>query len=92
MMVPKTSSFSYLKGKFGKERDAVYMGLGDMIIPGILITASYMQYGIYGFILTLVGALAGYALLMFLIARGPQPGLPYLNGGAVLAYAILYFL
>ena len=92
MVVPKTSSFSYLRGKFGRERDAVYMGLGDLIIPGVLIAASYMQYGIYGFIATLTGALVGYITLMLLIAKGPQPGLPYLNGGAILAYAFLHFL
>lgn len=92
MIVPKKSSFSYLKSKFGKERDAVYMGLGDLIIPGILIAAAYLEKGMLGFAATLAGALIGYMLLMFLIAKGPQPGLPYLNGGAILAYTIIHFL
>ncbi len=93
MVVPRKASFSYLKGDFGKgERDAVYMGLGDMIMPGVLIAASYLQYGIEGFLATMGGALIGYAILMLLISRGPQPGLPYLNGGTILAYALLHFL
>ena len=92
MIVPKKSSFSYLKSKFGKERDAVYMGLGDLIIPGILIAAAYLEKGLLGFTATLGGALIGYMLLMFLISKGPQPGLPYLNGGAILAYVMVHFL
>lgn len=92
MIVPKKASYSYIKSKIGKDKDAVYVGLGDLIIPGILITASYIEHGINGFALTLGGALAGYLLLMKLIEKGPQPGLPYLNGGAIIAYAILHFL
>lgn len=92
MIVPKKASYSYIKSKIGGDRDAVYVGLGDLIIPGILITASYLEHGMNGFAFTLAGALAGYFLLMRLIEKGPQPGLPYLNGGAIIAYAILQFL
>jgi len=93
MVIPRKASFSYLKGEFGQgERDAVYMGLGDMIMPGVLIAASYMEYGISGFLATLGGALIGYVALMLLISRGPQPGLPYLNGGAIAAYLLIHFL
>jgi len=91
LMVPKKASFSYMKSDIGKaERDAVYVGLGDFIIPGILITASYLERGWIGFSVTLLGALLGYAFLMHLIERGPQPGLPYLNGFALIAYALLH--
>lgn len=92
MIFPKKASYSYLRDKWRDERDAVYMGLGDIVIPGILITASYLEYGLTGFILTLLGALIGYILLMTLISKGPQPGLPYLNGGVIVAYVILHFL
>jgi len=91
LMVPKKVSFSYMKSDIGgDERDAVYVGLGDFIIPGILITASYMEKGWIGFSVTLAGALLGYAILMRLIEKGPQPGLPYLNGFALLAYLLLH--
>ncbi|RLF33474.1 MAG: hypothetical protein DRN07_02505 [Thermoplasmata archaeon] len=93
LVVPKKASFSYKKPhSFGGERDAVYMGLGDLIIPGILITFAYLEKGLPGFGVTLLGALVGYVILMLLVARGPQPGLPYLNGGAIIAYALVHFL
>ena len=92
MIFPKKTDFSYMKSEFGKERDAIYMGLGDIIIPGILIIASYMEKGIAGFIATLIGALVGYSILMFQISKGPQPGLPYLNAGVIAGYIIIHFL
>jgi len=94
LMVPKKMSFSYRKSSIGEgeERDAVYVGLGDFIIPGILITASYMEMGWMGFVATLCGALAGYATLMILINRGPQPGLPFLNGFTLAAYVFAHLL
>ncbi len=92
MIFPKKSSYSYLKDDFKGERDAFYMGLGDIVVPGMLITASFLKYGLVGFFATLCGALAGFIVLAILISKGPQPGLPYLNGGAIIAYAILYFL
>ena len=92
VIFPKKSSYSYLKSKFGGERDAIYMGLGDLIMPGMLITAAYLLMGYSGFLITLIGALCGYIVLMKLITKGPQPGLPYLNGGAIFAYLISYFL
>ncbi|MBC7128411.1 MAG: hypothetical protein H5T45_01600 [Thermoplasmatales archaeon] len=73
-------------------RDAMYMGLGDVVIPGMLITASYLQNGVYGFILTLCGAIAGLSALLFFASRSPQPGLPFLNSGAIVGYAIYYLL
>ena len=93
LMVPKKLSFSYRKSSIeGEERDAVYVGLGDFIIPGMLVVASYLEMGWLGFIATMCGALLGYAVLMILIARGPQPGLPFLNGFALAAYGIAHLL
>jgi presenilin-like A22 family membrane protease len=35
----------------------------------------------------------GYAVLMRLVLRGnPQAGLPFLNGGALVGYAVVYLL
>jgi presenilin-like A22 family membrane protease len=92
LMVPKNATFSYRRlESIGRARDAVYMGLGDFIIPGWLIAYASLEHGTVGFAATLVGALAGYAVLMVLVARGPQPGLPYLNGGAIAGYALTHF-
>ncbi len=80
-----------LRRKHGR-KDAIYMGLGDVVIPGMLITASYINNGFTALIFTLCGAIAGLILLIFLVSRAPQPGLPFLNSGAIIGYAIFYFL
>ncbi|MBC7081692.1 MAG: hypothetical protein H5T44_05575 [Thermoplasmatales archaeon] len=80
-----------LRRKHGK-RDAMYMGLGDIVIPGMLITASYINHGLIALIFTLCGAVAGLILLLLLVSRAPQPGLPFLNSGAIIGYAVFYFL
>ena len=93
-------------GASKKGRDALFMGLGDVIFPGMLVISSltYMPelggevYNLYGSMYlsqilvalgTLVGGLFGYAALMRYVAKGnAQPGLPLLNGGAILGYII----
>ena len=93
-------------GASKKGRDALFMGLGDVIFPGMLVISSltYMPelggeiYNPYGSMYlsqilvalgTLVGGLFGYAALMRYVAKGnAQPGLPLLNGGAILGYII----
>ncbi len=89
MIFPKTRNFSYLERQDidSEEKDAIYMGLGDAIIPAILVAHAYMQSWV-AFILTFTGTFIGYAILMHLIKKGPQPGLPYLNAGAIMGYAI----
>ena len=89
-----------------KSRDALFMGLGDVIFPGMLVISAisflpdwgpeiWNPYGnfymaqIVVAIGTLIGGLVGYFLLMTFVAQGnPQPGLPLLNGGAILGYVI----
>ncbi|MEM1514271.1 MAG: presenilin family intramembrane aspartyl protease PSH [Candidatus Thermoplasmatota archaeon] len=73
-------------------KDSMYMGLGDVVIPGMLITASYINSGLNALIFTLSGAIFGLAILLFFASRSPQPGLPFLNSGAIVGYAIFYFL
>ena len=74
-------------------KDAMFMGLGDVIFPGMLVLSS-AQYidGAVGFqiaIATLLGGLIGYFALMTYVARGrAQAGLPLLNGGAILGYLV----
>ena len=89
-----------------KSRDALFMGLGDVIFPGMLVISAisflpdwgpeiWNPYGTFYMaqivvaIGTLIGGLLGYVLLMTFVAQGnPQPGLPLLNGGAILGYII----
>ncbi|MDE0869987.1 MAG: presenilin family intramembrane aspartyl protease [Candidatus Poseidoniaceae archaeon] len=85
---PKATSAPKKKGK-----DAMFMGLGDVIFPGMLVlsAAQYIE-GTDGFLVamtTLLGGLVGYFALMTYVARGrAQAGLPLLNGGAILGYII----
>jgi presenilin-like A22 family membrane protease len=44
-------------------------------------------------VLTLGAVLLGFLSLMFLISKGrPQAGLPFLNGAAIIGFAVAYLL
>jgi len=115
LVIPKKRGYSYLnQGSLtkeleeGEEREAMFMGLGDIIIPGVLIASSYKWLaasgggpfnigGIDANLLvslgTLLGAMLGFAALMTFVMKGrPQAGLPLLNGGAILGFLLLYAL
>ena len=94
MVVPKKRGYSFLKEEgLEDERDALFMGLGDVIIPGILASAAYFSGSFYVAIAAIAGSLAGFFVLMRMAARGnPQAGLPCLNGGAIAGYAISSYL
>jgi presenilin-like A22 family membrane protease len=106
-VMPRRREFSMksLKGKRiteqGEEREAVFMGLGDSVIPGILAVSSFMflpsfsNYTQYADLLVsigvILGSFLGYLALMTLVVKGrPQAGLPLLNGGAILGFVISY--
>lgn len=110
LVIPKTSSYSFIKQKGLKdelkkeERDAMFMGLGDLVIPGILIVSTFTFLspneifpGLYANFLvsisTLIGSIIGFFILMRYVSKGkPQAGLPLLNSGAILGYLISYVL
>ena len=76
-----------------KSNDAMLMGLGDVIFPGMLVLST-LQYisgddGLIMAMTTLVGSLIGYSILMYYVGKGQaQAGLPLLNGGAILGYIV----
>ena len=76
-----------------KNSEAMFMGLGDIIFPGMLVLSA-MQWldpsaAFEVAMFTLAGALLGYLALMTFVARGKaQAGLPLLNGGAILGFFI----
>ncbi|TLZ48854.1 MAG: hypothetical protein E6K18_08515 [Methanobacteriota archaeon] len=119
IVVPKTRGYSFLRQKSlkdqiasGEEREAMFMGLGDVIIPGILVVSAsatlgarvaqgtlpnVLVFGVAGYVVvslvTLLGILVGFSLLMRFVMKGnPQAGLPLLNSGAILGYALAYYL
>jgi presenilin-like A22 family membrane protease len=87
-----------------EERAALFMGLGDVVIPGALVASAFawlpatpLGGGITANLLValgaLLGSLVGYALLMQLVLRGrAQAGLPFLNGFAILGYFVSFLL
>ncbi|MCK5547471.1 MAG: hypothetical protein KAI64_00545, partial [Thermoplasmata archaeon] len=94
-------SYSFLEQKGLKEqlkekeeRDAMFMGLGDIIIPGVLVVASYIATNnLLVPIATIIGTLVGFSVLMFYVLKGnPQAGLPLLNTGAILGFVVAYIL
>jgi presenilin-like A22 family membrane protease len=101
LVIPKTRGYSLLKEtkrlkeklKEGEERDAFFMGLGDIVMPGILVAAVYHQIpapeGFLIAISTILGILVGFSVLMTFVLKGkPQAGLPCLCGGAIAGYVI----
>jgi len=110
LVIPKKRGYSYLTQKplmqqldEGGEREAMFMGLGDVIIPGILITSAFyflpddalwgMTANLAIALGTLVGAMIGFTILMRFVLKGnPQAGLPLLNGGAIAGYIVTYLV
>lgn len=86
------------------ERAATFMGLGDVVIPGVLVVSAFiwlppspqilgLSAGLWVALGALVGSLVGYAALMRRVNRGEaQAGLPFLNGGALAGYVLTYLL
>ena len=83
-----------------KSGDALFMGLGDVIFPGMLVISALtflpegagwfgMSLALTTSVGTLIGGLVGYFVLMTYVAMGrPQAGLPLLNGGSILGYLV----
>lgn len=90
----------------GEEREAMFIGLGDLIIPGLMSVSAWNSFrDVAGAALpgltpsltlalgTLLGILVGFSLLMRYVLKGnPQAGLPLLNGGALAGFFITNFL
>jgi presenilin-like A22 family membrane protease len=104
LVVPKTKEYSLIKEteglkeklESGGEREAFFLGLGDIVMPGILVAASLHNITSNGFLIALsvmIGTLIGFAVLMSVVIKGkPQAGLPYLCSGAILGYVISSYL
>src|SRR5207253_1912213 len=112
LVIPKKAGYSFRQQKSlkeqvasGEEREAMFVGLGDLIIPGILAVSSFtfssaagrsflgvLPNGIIAFG-TVLGSLVGFMVLMRYVLKGnPQAGLPLLNGGALLGFIIASLL
>ncbi|MDD1686529.1 presenilin family intramembrane aspartyl protease PSH [Methanoregula sp.] len=101
-VIPKRKDYSFIKEGIGKlgdggERAAFIIGMGDMIMPAILVvSANVFVTGVkFGGLINLpaigaiVGSLAGLAVLMHFVMSGkPQAGLPPLCGGTIMGFLV----
>ena len=83
-----------------EDRDAFFIGLGDAVIPTVLVAsaatfspAAALSVPFIGLnlpaLLAMVGSLGGLLVLMSWVIKGrPHAGLPLLNGGAIGGYLI----
>jgi len=112
LVIPKKAGYSFREQKSlkeqvasGEEREAMFVGLGDLIIPGILSVSAFTFLGplsgssaaLPGSLLvaigSVIGSLGGFLVLMRFVLKGnPQAGLPLLNGGALLGFLITSLL
>ncbi len=113
LVVPKHADYKFsqqpsLKEQVnkGEEREAMFIGLGDLIIPGTMAVSAWASFqNLAGNALpglspnltlavgTLIGSLVGFLVLMRFVLKGnPQAGLPLLNGGALTGFFITNFL
>jgi presenilin-like A22 family membrane protease len=101
---PSSPSLKEQRGRPVEERSAMFMGLGDVVIPGTLVASAFVWLpvgpaalgigaNLWVALAALVGSLVGYAILMRRVLGGnPQAGLPFLNGGAMAGYLVAYLL
>lgn len=98
-VVPKSRDYSFRKDQGistspedAKERGAFFLGLGDAVIPTILVISASWSFPAWGYGLNLpvlgamLGTYLGFLLLMTTSRDRPQAGLPFLNSGVILGF------
>ena len=104
VIIPKIRNYSLLretkslkeKLESEEERDAFFMGLGDFVMPGILVASTFHNIASNGLIIALsviIGTLLGFTALIKAVSTGkPQAGLPYLCSGAIAGYLVSSYI
>ncbi len=101
-VIPKRRDYSFIRDGIGKleeggERAAFIIGMGDLIMPSILVVSANVfikGWRLFGVINlpslgAILGSLAGLAVLLSYVASGkPQAGLPPLNGCTILGFLV----
>ncbi|MCK9579291.1 MAG: presenilin family intramembrane aspartyl protease [Methanoregula sp.] len=102
-VIPKKRDYSFIKegiGKIdgdgdGKDRAAFIIGMGDLIMPAILVVSAnvFIKGAKLGGVVNLpalgamVGSVIGLVILLHFVMSGkPQAGLPPINGGTILGF------
>ena len=113
LVIPKSANYKFSEQRSlkeqvakGEEREAMFIGLGDLIIPGMMSVSALawlpdtVGAGLLSLspsatvaIGTLIGSLVGFSILMRYVLKGnPQTGLPLLNGGALIGFFLTTLL
>ncbi len=112
MVMPEEANFDYpsspslheIRETPVDERNALFMGLGDVVIPGVLVASAFvwlpadpavlgLPASLWVALGAMIGSLIGYAFLMRRVLQGnAQAGLPFLNSGAILGYVVAFLL
>jgi presenilin-like A22 family membrane protease len=99
-VIPKRRDYSFIRDGIGKleeggERAAFIIGMGDLIMPSILVVSANVfikGWRLLGIINlpslgAILGSLVGLAILLSFVSSGkPQAGLPPLNGCTILGF------
>ncbi len=107
-VIPKRRDYSFIKEGIGKisgenegegkgERAAFIIGMGDLIMPAILVVSAnvFTKSMLLGGLIRLpalgaiIGSVLGLVLLLYFVMSGkPQAGLPPINGGTILGFLV----
>lgn len=102
-VIPKRRDYSFIRegvairGEEGeaKERGAFIIGMGDLIMPSILVVSANVFLQVPGWAFSppaigaIAGSLVGLAVLLSAVKQGkPQAGLPPLNAGTITGFLI----
>ncbi|MDI9632560.1 MAG: presenilin family intramembrane aspartyl protease PSH [Methanolinea sp.] len=99
-VIPRRKGYSFRREGIGPleggERGAFVIGMGDMIMPAILVVSADVflpapRVGLFSVpaLGAMAGSVAGLCVLLSLVRRGrPQAGLPSINGGALAGFLL----
>jgi len=101
-VIPKRKDYSFIREGIGKlgdggERAAFIIGMGDMIMPAILVVSANVflkGWRLGGFVNlpalgAIIGSVAGLVVLLHFVMSGkPQAGLPPICGGTIIGFLV----
>jgi len=100
-VVPRKRGYSFRREGLGSgdDRGAYFLGLGDAIIPTVLVISANWSLAlpeveIFGIganlpaLGAMLGTYLGFVVLSMTSRDKPQAGLPFLNGGAILGFLL----
>lgn len=101
-VVPRRRGYSFRREGMGsgEDRGAYFLGLGDAIIPTVLVISANWSLAlpqheiVFGIganlpaLGAMLGTYLGFAVLSMTSRDKPQAGLPFLNGGAIIGFLL----